>query len=83
MPGYEADNPPWSSSGALQIELLNRQRRRTNIELAVAIADCIERFYNSARRHSALGHLTPDEFEARHSPRPVATLSSRVVHRMG
>jgi transposase InsO family protein len=70
------DNAPMESFwGSMQIELLNRQRWRTNLELALAIADYIDRFYNSARRHSALGYLTPDEFEALHSPKPVATLS--------
>ena len=61
--------------GSMQIELLNRQQWRTNIELAVAIADYVEHFYNSARRHSALGYLTPDEFEALNLNQPVATLS--------
>ncbi|MEY2419951.1 MAG: putative transposase [Acidimicrobiaceae bacterium] len=70
------DNAPMESFwGSMQIELLNRQRWRTNIELAVAIADYIENFYNSARRHSALGYLTPNEFEDLHSPQPTATLS--------
>ncbi|HEX7165964.1 MAG TPA: IS3 family transposase [Acidimicrobiales bacterium] len=70
------DNAPIESFwGSMQIELLNRQRWRTHIELAVAIADYIEHFYNSSRRHSALGYLTPDEFEALHSPQPMATLS--------
>jgi len=31
--------------GSMQIELLNRQRWITNIELSVAIADYIENFY--------------------------------------
>ena len=49
------DNAPMESFwGSMQIELLNRQRWRTNLELAVAIADYIEHFYNPARRHSAL-----------------------------
>ena len=70
------DNAPMESFwGSMQIELLNRRRWRTNIELAVAIADYIERFYNPARRHSALGYLTPDEFDDLHSPKPVATVS--------
>lgn len=70
------DNAPMESFwGSMQIELFNRQRWRTNIELAVAIADYIEHFYNSARRHSALSYLTPSEFEDLHSAQPTATLS--------
>lgn len=70
------DNAPMESFwGSMQIELLNRQRWRTNLELAVAIADYIDHFYNPARRHSALGYLTPNEFEDLHSLEPQATLS--------
>ena len=53
--------------GSMQIELLNRQRWRTVIELSAAIADYIDPFYNSERRHSALDYLTPTEFEGLHS----------------
>jgi putative transposase len=70
------DNAPMESFwGSMQIELLNRKRWRTNLELALAMADYIEHFYNAARRHSALGYLTPNEFEDLHSPQPAATLS--------
>jgi putative transposase len=48
----------------LQVELLNRRRWRTRIELATAIHDYIERFHNTRRRHSALGMRTPAEIEA-------------------
>ena len=48
----------------LQVELLNRRRWRTRIELATAIRDYIERFHNTRRRHSALGMRTPAEVEA-------------------
>jgi len=61
--------------GSMQVELLNRQRWRTHLELAVAIADYLENFYNPARRHSALGYLTPDEFEDLHSSKAQARLS--------
>jgi len=61
--------------GSMQVELLDRQRWRTNLELAVAIADYIENFYNPSRRHSALNYLTPDEYEELHSARPQVTLS--------
>lgn len=70
------DNAPMESFwGSMQIELLNRQTWRTNLELAIAIADYIEHFYNPARRHSALGYLTPNEFEDLHSAKTPATSS--------
>jgi putative transposase len=47
----------------LQVELLNRRRWRTRIELATAIHDYIERFHNTRRRHSALAMRTPAEVE--------------------
>jgi putative transposase len=59
----------------MQVELLNRHPWRTNLELAIAIADYIEHFYNSSRRHSSLGYLTPDEYERPHSTQPPAKLS--------
>ncbi|HEX5094957.1 MAG TPA: IS3 family transposase [Acidimicrobiia bacterium] len=43
--------------------------------LAPAMAYYIEHFYNSARRHSALSYLTPNEFEAIHSAKTPATSS--------
>ena len=61
--------------GSMQVELLNRNPWRTNLELAIAIADYIENFYNPSRRHSSLGYLTPNEFERLHSTQPPATLS--------
>ena len=50
--------------GRMQVELLNRRRWKTRIELASAIHDYIELFHNTRRRHSALGMLTPTEAEA-------------------
>ena len=62
------DNAPMESFwGSMQIELLNRQKWRTKLELGLAMADYIEHFYNSDRRHSSLGYLTPNEFEDLHS----------------
>lgn len=49
--------------GRMQVELLNRQRWRTRIELANAIFEYLEVFHNRKRRHSALGMRTPVEFE--------------------
>lgn len=51
----------------MQVELLNRQRWRTRIELANAIFEYLEIFHNRQRRHSSLGMLTPVEFEVRHA----------------
>lgn len=49
----------------MQVELLNRQRWRTRLELANAMFDYLEIFHNRRRRHSALGWLRPIEFENR------------------
>ena len=47
----------------MQVELLNRKRWKTRIELATAMHDYIEIWHNTRRRHSALNMLTPTEFE--------------------
>jgi len=49
--------------GRMQVELLNRKRWKTRIELATEIHDYIELFHNTRRRHSSLGMLTPTEYE--------------------
>ncbi|ORA15675.1 integrase core domain-containing protein [Mycobacterium arosiense] len=46
-----------------QVELLNTRRWATTIELAAAMADYIDNFYNAERRHSYLGNISPAEFE--------------------
>ena len=52
--------------GRMQVELLNRRRWRTRVELANAIFEYIESFHNNRRRHSSLNMLTPLEFEELH-----------------
>jgi putative transposase len=47
----------------MQVELLDRQSWRTRIELANAIFEYLEIWHNRRRRHSALGWLSPLEFE--------------------
>ena len=49
----------------MQVELLDRQRWRTRVELANALFEYLEIFHNRQRRHSALGMLSPIEFENR------------------
>jgi transposase InsO family protein len=70
------DNAPMESFwGSMQIELLNRRKWMTFIELSTAIADYIVNFYNPSRRHSSLDYLTPVEFETLRSPdNPARTL---------
>jgi putative transposase len=53
--------------GSMQIELLDRRIWSTRAELANAIFEYIEAFYNPTRRHSALGYQSPVEFEALHT----------------
>ena len=47
----------------VQIELLDRQRWTTRIELANALFDYLEIWHNRQRRHSRLGMLSPIQFE--------------------
>ncbi len=50
----------------MQVELLDQWTWRTRVELANAIFAYLEVFHDRQRRHSALGMLTPVEFETRH-----------------
>ena len=50
----------------MQVELLDRKRWRTRVELANAIFEYLEIWHNRQRRHSSLGMLSPVEFEIRH-----------------
>ena len=47
----------------VQVELLDRRRWKTRIELANAIFEYLEIWHNRRRRHSALGWRSPIEFE--------------------
>ena len=47
----------------MQIELLNRKNWRTRLDLAKAIFDHIEIFYNRQRRHSQIDYVSPTEYE--------------------
>ncbi len=49
----------------MQVELLDRKRWSTRVELANTMFEYLEIFHNRRRRHSSLGMLTPVEFEAR------------------
>ena len=49
--------------GRMKVELLNRRWWNTRLELANAIFEYLEIFHNRRRRYSALGMLTPNEYE--------------------
>jgi putative transposase len=58
--------------GTLQLELLDRQRWTSRRELAAAIFEWIEAFYNRTRRHSSIEMLSPIDYEQRHTAAAVA-----------
>ena len=52
--------------GSLQLELLDTQAWTTRQDLANAIFEWIEAWYNPRRRHSAIGYHSPIEYERIH-----------------
>lgn len=63
----------WST---MQIELLNRKKWKTRIELANAIFKYVEVFYNRRRRHSSLEYATPHDYDLARTQRALATTGS-------
>ncbi|WP_455133985.1 integrase core domain-containing protein [Microbacterium aurum] len=59
----------WST---MQRELLDRSNWTSKTELSSAMFEWIEGFYNPTRRHTALGNLSPVEFERLHIPAATA-----------
>jgi transposase InsO family protein len=58
------DNAPMESFfQTLKTELVHHRRYQTRGEAKANIFEYIEVFYNRSRRHSALGYLTPAEYE--------------------
>jgi putative transposase len=47
----------------LECELLDRRHFKTQIEARLAIFEFIEGWYNPHRRHSAIGYLSPIDYE--------------------
>jgi transposase InsO family protein len=59
------DNAPMESFwGTLKRELVHHERFATRTEAKTKIFEYIEVFYNRQRRHSALGSLSPVEYES-------------------
>ena len=62
--GAAADNALMESFfGTLQRELLDRRSWTTRAELASAIFEWIEGWYNPHRRHTSIGDLSPVDYE--------------------
>ncbi|GAA5192494.1 IS3 family transposase [Rugosimonospora acidiphila] len=49
--------------GRMQTELLDTKKWQTTLELTIAMADYIDNFHNTHRRHSYLGYISPAEYE--------------------
>jgi len=62
---------------SFECELLDRQSFRTPAEARVAAFNYIEGFYNTRRRHSALGQISPCNFEALHQLTDDGALAER------
>ena len=56
----------------MQVELLDRKRWNTRLDLANGMFEYLEIFHSRQRRQSALGMLTPVEFEDRHKMKRAA-----------
>lgn len=64
------DNAPMESFFAqLEVELLQDRHFTTRAQAIQEVFDYIETFYNRIRIHSALGYLSPADFEARYVTR--------------
>jgi transposase InsO family protein len=67
-PGNCYDNAVAESFfGTLKSELVDREDYRTRDEARASVFEWIECWYNRRRRHSALGYLSPEQFETRHN----------------
>lgn len=56
-----------SFNATLECELLVKHRFKNQREAALAVFDFIEGYYNPHRRHTAIGNISPAEFERRMS----------------
>jgi len=65
----------------LECELLERRRFQTQLEARMAVFDFIEGWYNPRRRHSALGYLSPVEYERIHRDQAEQSMRSATALR--
>lgn len=70
-PSMGAISPPWDNAamespmGLVKAECVHARTFESREQAALKIFEYIECFYNRVRTHSALGYLSPEEFEAR------------------
>ena len=72
IPSMGSVGDPWdnalmeSAIGTIKTELVDRHVFQSRDQARLAVFDYIETFYNPIRAHSALGYLSPDEYEAQY-----------------
>ena len=72
VPSMGSISSPWDNAameplmGVIKAGCAHARTFEAREQAALEIFDYIECFYNRVRIHSALGHLSPEEFEARH-----------------
>ena len=57
------ESPSLTQTGIVKSECVHARTYATREEAALDLFECIEIIYNRARTHSALGYLSPAEFE--------------------
>lgn len=73
VPSMGSISSPWDNAvmeslmGPIKAERVHARMFETRDQAALEIFDHIERFHDRKRIHSALGSLSPEEFEARHT----------------
>ena len=72
-PSMGSISSPWDNAameslmGLIKAECVHARTFETRERAALEIFEYIEASYNRVRIHSALGNLSPEEFEARHA----------------
>jgi putative transposase len=72
MASMGSKGDPWDNASAescistIKNELVKRRTFTTKDQARLAVFQYIESFYNPLRRHSSLGMLSPDDYEARY-----------------
>lgn len=65
-----------SFSATLKTELVHTRSWPTRQAARAAIYKYIEVFYNRRRRHSALGYLSPSDYERSHQQQPATLIAA-------